>query len=446
MQRVLTIDERVVDAVVVGGGLAGLAAASELARGGLRVVLMEKSNHAGGRAITQRFEDGYSFNLGPHALYRKGAAQRVLRELGVKWTGALPPTKGGRLIYRGEKYLAPLGTLPLLLTGLLSFKEKIEVARLLSSLNRIDTKALDHVPLSEWLESITRSERVKQLMTTIVRVTTYANDAERLSAGAALAQLRLGLEGNVDYLDDGWQTLVDGALEVARKEGVRVLTNVSVVKIRREGEGYSLRLRNGEVYKASSVVLAASPQAVFSMVEGAEETVLAQWAKEALPVRAACLDVALKHLPRAGEHLFALGVDRPLYCIVHSVSAHLAPEGGAVIHAMKNLASGEETDERADRRELEELLDLLHAGWRELVTHVRFLPRMTVSNALVTAKQGGFKGRPGPAVPGLDNLYVAGDWVGDEGMLLDAAVASAHHAAQLVLQHKSEIQHERLIA
>lgn len=440
------MDERFADAVVVGGGLAGLVAGAELARGGLRVLLMEKSNHAGGRAITQRFEDGYSFNLGPHALYRKGAAQRVLRSLGVKWTGGLPPAKGGRLIYRGEKYMSPLGTLSLLMTGLLSFREKIEVARLLSSLNRIDAEALDNVTLSEWLASVTGSERVKQLMTTIVRVTTYCHDAERLSAGAALRQVQIGLEGSVDYLDDGWQTLVNGALDVARQEGVRVVTNASVLKVRREGEGYSLHLRNGETYRASSVVLAVSPQAALSIVEGAAETVLAKWAEEALPVRVACLDVALKRLPRAGKNLFALGVDRPLYCIVHSVSAHLAPTGGAVIHAMKNHMTGEESDEGADRRELEELLDLLHTGWRELVTHARFLPRITVSNAVVTAKQGGFKGRPGPSVPGFDNLYVAGDWVGDEGMLLDASLQSAHHAAQLVLQHRSAARRELLIA
>src|SRR5919107_4932587 len=42
--------------------------------------------------------------------------------------------------------------------------------------------------------------------------------------------------------------------------------------------------------------------------------------------------------------------------------------------------------------------------------------------------------RPGPRVPGLDNLYLAGDWVGSEGFLVDASMASAHRAAELVLE------------
>lgn len=440
MQPMMNEREMRADAVVVGGGLAGLVAAAELATGGLKVILLEKSNHVGGRAITQTLEGGYSFNLGPHALYRKGAAQKILRGLGLKWTGGRPPTKGGHLIYHGQKYLAPLGAQQLLLTGLLSFREKLETARLLASLSGIETKTLMNVPLSEWLMGAAGSERVRQLFMTIVRVTTYAADAERMSAGAVLEQVRLGLEGNVDYLDGGWQTLVDGALDAATRQGVEVLTNASVTKVRREGRGFTLDLRNGERLRAAAVVLAASPAQAVQMVEGGETTVLKRWADEAIPVKAACLDVALKRLPQTRRGLFALGVDRPLYCIVHSVSARLAPEGGAVIHVMKNHTTNEATDAHADRGELEAMLDMVQPGWRAEVVRARFLPGITVSNALVTAAQGGTQGRPGPQVPGMDNLYVAGDWVGSEGMLLDASVASAHHAAQLILKRLSENQ------
>ena len=58
---------------------------------------------------------------------------------------------------------------------------------------------------------------------------------------------------------------------------------------------------------------------------------------------------------------------------------------------------------------------------------------MTVSHALPLAAQGGLAGRPGPAVPGIRSLYVAGDWVGPEGLLSDASLASAHRAADLIL-------------
>ncbi len=51
---------------------------------------------------------------------------------------------------------------------------------------------------------------------------------------------------------------------------------------------------------------------------------LSKAAKEAKPVRMACLDIALSSLPDK-DALFALGVDRTLYFSVHSAYAKLAP-------------------------------------------------------------------------------------------------------------------------
>ncbi len=420
------------DVAVVGGGLAGLVAAAVVARAGHAVVLLERSNDTGGRAATEELAGGFYFNLGPHALYRKGAGQRILRELGVRWTGNLPPTRNGLAVYRDAKYYFPTGILSLLATRLLSWSEKIELARLLSTLPRTDAREFDRMSLGEWIERQTKHERAAMLLKALMRVTTYTNDPERMSAGAAIKQLKIAIAGNVDYLDGGWQTLCDGAARAATDAGAKLLTNASVVKIRRAGDAYEIHLRSGDVYNASQVVLATSPTVAARLLEGGEETVLRKWADEAVPIKAACLDIALHRLPNPRRGFYALGIDKPLYLSVHSESARLAPEGGALVHLMKYLETDSEEDSKAVRRELEALLDSVQPGWRAHVAHVRYLPRITVSNALVTAKQGGTGGRPGPEVPGIAGLYVAGDWVGAEGMLLDAAVSSAHHAAQLV--------------
>ena len=41
-------------------------------------------------------------------------------------------------------------------------------------------------------------------------------------------------------------------------------------------------------------------------------------------------------------------------------------------------------------------------------------------------------GRPGVEVPGVRGLCLAGDWIGSEGMLADAALASAKRAAEVI--------------
>ena len=78
--------------IVIGGGLAGLTAANALAGDGHKVVLLEQSQHLGGRAITQQ-DHGYLLNLGPHALFAGGVAARTLRQWNVPFQGQPPDTR-----------------------------------------------------------------------------------------------------------------------------------------------------------------------------------------------------------------------------------------------------------------------------------------------------------------------------------------------------------------
>jgi phytoene dehydrogenase-like protein len=411
--------------IIVGGGLAGLTAACFLAREGRQVILYEKSRVAGGRAITED-RNGYLFNLGPHALYKKGEAARILGELGVCYSGRSPSASGGYTIYQDRLYTLPAGLVSMLMTGMFTLAEKLEAARFLAGLPGLDPRPFMRLTVREWLDRQLHREMVRQFVETFFRVSTYTNDPMVQSAGAAIEQLQLAVSGNVLYLDGGWRTLVDGLQKKAVSAGVRIVTGERVVSVLENGRARGVRLADGVEVQASAVILAVSPGDAAAMLENPAAT---SWAKKASPIRAACLDLALKRLP---QHLTraAFGVDRPLYFSVHSASARLAPEGGALIHAAKYLERGP-VDAQAVEAELEEMLDLVQPGWRAEVVEKRFLPQMTVSQTLVSAEDGGPAGRPGPAVPGVDGLFVAGDWVGPNGLLADASLASAELAAKL---------------
>ena len=424
----MTAEEREpdVETLVIGGGLAGLCCAARLAHEGRSVRVLERAPHLGGRARTSD-QGGHSWNLGPHALYARGPGKAVLDDLGVDVAGHAPEL-AGEALYAGGLHALPTGPLSLLRTSMFGWGAKLAGARLLASLPRIRAERLLGRSCTDWIEEQFGPPETRALVRALLRLATYQNAPDRMCAAAALAQLQSAMVHDVLYIDGGWQSLVDGLARIARDGGATLSVETKVEKLTNAGGGWRVDTSDGEVLLAKYVLLALAPGACHELAP--DISALSEWKAAATPVRAACLDLALERLPRPGAN-FVLGIDRPLYLSVHSAYAELAPEGRATVHVARYLAPNESGNSVAG--ELEELCDLAQPGWRELAVAQRFLPELSVSNALVEAESGGLSGRPGPIVPDAPGLLVAGDWVGPEGMLADAALSSADRAARLIL-------------
>lgn len=430
------------DLLVVGGGLAGLAAAALAARGGRSVLVLEKGAEPGGLARTRQ-RQGYYFNLGPRALFGAGHGQRVLRDLGVQWRGHAPPPSG-LVEWRGGLHALPASLSSLMRTGLFDWRDKLQFGYWFQKLGTLNAAEYDRLAIDEWIRAQRLRPRVAALLTALLRLGTYANAPDRASAGAALAQLQLALRGNVEYLDGGWQTLVDGLRQAAQSNGARIESGARVERVVDRGAAAALvRLADGRQIEADAVILACGLEASAALVDGPAADALAQARSRAMPARAATLDVGLSRLPR-GENTFALGLDEAWYYSAHTSVARLAPSGGALLHLLHYLPCGErEHDPAASERLLTGVLDRLQPGWREVLVERQFLPSMLVTHDAAQAAHGGLAGRTGPALAGSSRLFVAGDWVGQRGLLADAALASAEEAAGLALRAPAVGERER---
>src|SRR6185369_2429045 len=298
-------------------------------------------------------------NIGPHALYRGGRGIQVLRALGIEPRGRVPSVSGAFAIRDGAKHTFPAGAVSLLTTSLFGLAAKLEAARMLASIGKIDGNRLMDVSVREWLDQTISHREVQDFILAAFRVATYAHAADLMSAGAAIEQLKMAQDKSVLYLDGGWQTLVEGLREAAVHAGAVIETGAKVGAVSRNATGAvgRVRLADGRTVVSSTVLIASSPSAAVAMVDDGERTSLAHFAGEAIPVKAACLDLALSRLPRPAN-TFALGIDRPLYFSVHSAAAQLAPEGCALIQAAKYL-SPEHSDSAEDVEwELEGLIDM----------------------------------------------------------------------------------------
>jgi phytoene dehydrogenase-like protein len=387
-------------AIVIGGGPAGLVAAIRLADGGMETTLLEAASHLGGRAASE-WRDGFFLNQGPHALYIGGPAGVELKALGIKleWWN---PTSINSVFPRGGKARRSLGG-------------SMELLRLLRPLFRADPEELRHLSTTAWLQRTLRTEKARAAAAALVRVATFVADQESLSADVAAMQLRIALFPGVRYLEGGWQSLVDALAARADGSAVNLRTRAAARLLHQEAGGWTVALDEETLHADVLVAAAGGPEDAAKLLGDKAP------AAPGPAAEVSTLDLGLRRLPRRTRR-FALGVDQPTYLSRHSPPDHR--EG-----ALLSLASYA----REPRQTLENLVDIVQPGWRDQVTFERFLPRMVPVTAIATPQSGGLAGRP--AVDRGEGLYLAGDWVGREGWLVDAAIASGAAAAAAALRH-----------
>ena len=403
--------------LIIGAGIAGLIAAHDLAKAGLRVTVLESAPHAGGRAQTKR-EAGFALNQGPHALYLGGAFRAALDRIGVVYAGE-PRDIERHALHEGHLYTLPFGAAALAKTGLLDVADKISFAQIMSAAPKAHPQSGS---FADWLDAQKLRPRVRAVISAIARLSSYANAESEVPARAMLDQLRLSLAGTL-YVNGGWQTLVDGLLEKTVSAGAEIRTSAAAEAVTSSGGGWSVSLANGEKLTADGLILACPPD-VAAHLTGQPDRFMGLRA-----CRANTLDLALSRVP-SGAHDFVLGVDQPLYASVHSATAQLAPPGGMLVHFARYLAPDEAPAPNAVA-ELETLADITVPGWRDLVVRRQRLIAMPVVHALPTLNAP----RPGIGIADMPGVYLAGDWVGEDGMLSDTSAASAASAARGLISH-----------
>ncbi|MDQ4078816.1 MAG: hypothetical protein M3220_21560, partial [Chloroflexota bacterium] len=199
------------------------------------------------------------------------------------------------------------------------------------------------------------------------------------------------------------------------------------------GQVQGVRLRDGTRIPAPTVVLAVAPRQARRLVDEEAYPALGKIVDSITPMQIACLDVALRHLP-VPRYPIVQDLDRPRFMSTQSLYSRVAPEGGALIYTFKQLDPSHPTGPQQDEHELEELLDKVQPGWRDVLVKRVYLPRIEAVGLLPTAHSGGLAGRPTAEAARLPGLYLAGDWVGPEGFLSDASFASARAAARSIMK------------
>lgn len=372
---------------VIGGGIAGLVAATEVAEAGTPVRLLEARRRLGGRG---RSLDGpYAANHGPHALYAGTELWAWLQARGLDGPSRMPTDPRIRFRWQGRERRVP----PAALVGALRLCRRGAAVPVDQDLRTWATGA--------------RGPEAAALLAGVAGPLTFDHDPGRLAADFVVHRIRAILMKPLPaarYVAGGWSALVDRMADHARSAGVRIETGAPVAALDDLGPD------------RGPVIVAVDP--------GAARRLLGDDGLRVESPRVALLDVALRS--RRGDPYIVSDLDESVFATrVTAVVGSLAPEGEELVQLSGGARPGEGLAEAEAR--LEAVLDVMFRDWRERVTWRR---RGLVTEATGALDLPGTTWRDRPPVTYADGVHLAGDWVAAPGHLAEVSCTSGIAAAR----------------
>lgn len=274
-------------AVVVGAGIAGLAAAHRLLERGARVTVLEASDRVGGKLLPGEIA-GARVDLGAESLLaRRPEAVGLAREVGLADRLQPPATASAALWTRGALRPMPKGHVmgvpgtSAALAGVLSDEG---LARIERDADLPRTEVGDDVAIGEYVAARLGREVVDRLVEPLLGGV-YAGDAYRISMRAAVPQLFEAARTHTSLTEGvraiqaqsaaaresgpvfmgiagGVGTLPLAVAESLRARGAEILTGTPVTELRREpGDGWRVIAGDRALHADAVVVAVPAPAA-----------------------------------------------------------------------------------------------------------------------------------------------------------------------------------------
>jgi zeta-carotene desaturase len=419
--------------IVVGGGLAGLAATAALCSAGDSVKLFEARPFLGGRATSYEI-DSETIDNCQHILLRCCVnLMDFYRRLGVEKDIAFH-----REIYfiepGGRSSTLRAGILPppnhfaesFLRLTFLNFSEKLAVARAIRAIDREHNRAdLDRITMQQWLEEKRQPARAIERFWRQVLVSAINEELDRMAAAHGFQVFRLGFLARKDSYEMGIPAVPLGALygrEAWERIGQADLhMRAPIEKIVIENNRVQHVVAAGEKFQADHYICALPFERMSAIVPD-------------LP-----LDLAgFEHSPITGIHLW---FDRPVTDLPHAtlldrtIQWMFNKSEGRYVQLVISASRSLETMPRADvialaLRELAEFFPAVSKAKLEKAHVVKEI-RATFSAA------PGLESRRPLSRTAIPNLFLAGDWTRSGWpATMEGAVRSGYLAAEAITGKK----------
>ena len=447
------MDEAGLPIAVVGGGLAGLAAALDLAEQGRRAVLFERRPFAGGKAFS--FTDPQHdvvLDNGQHITMRCCTAfDAFLRRIGLAGivtyqralqVRVLDPASGagGSIGSLGAPVPAPLH----LAWSVLNYRHldalsRLRIGRAVWAMRGIDERErreLDRRSFEEWLLEHGQTRRVIERFWDLIILPTCNDRSAEVSAAQALQVcltgfLRDARAADIGLFRRGLGEVAAAALTRAQAAGAEARLGERVERIEvSEGRAAAVRTAGGERVAVGGVVLAAPPREALETLP-AELRVREPFWRLAQFTASPIVNVHLKWSAPIMRRDFAAVLDPNVQFVFNRSRLHgwAGPEQWVSC----SLSGAHEAVELPQ----EEIVSRARSGLRRTLRRAReseLLAARVVKETEATFRPapGILAHRVGARTP-IANLALAGAWT-DTGWpaTMESAVRSGHAAAAIL--------------
>jgi 15-cis-phytoene desaturase len=422
--------------VVVGGGLAGLSVAANLASKGFQVTVVERGGKLGGRAVTIDIK-GFKLNYGAHAIY--GRDRSVLRkfekEIGLKvdWKDFDPDLARYDLGESMTMMPATLGGLlqtQILESGRNRIQFMIDILRTITKFNRGERG----VSIGEWLNRSQRPEPIREMLLTLASSNFFTREPEKIPSGVFFAYYKrlFTTQRPVAYIGGGWQAIVEEFVRIIKENHGVIHTKAKLEGVTFDNDRVtSVQVANIGELKADHYVFCAPPSDLMNLFS--ESPI----AKEMKTYGTYDQNVVLVYdiaLSKRMNCEYTYVYDKLNQVFVTDISYYdttCTPPGGQLLQGIaymrKEDIGNRESVERY-KAALERIYDKHFTGWRDhLVVH-RFTERAVAQEIKVYGDQ---RLMPVQFVS-LKNAYFAGDWCEGEGQLSELSFSSGYEVARRI--------------
>ncbi|MGI5241916.1 hydroxysqualene dehydroxylase HpnE [Dactylosporangium sp. CA-139066] len=430
---------------VIGGGLAGIAAAVRIARAGRPVTLLERRSRLGGATYTFQ-RRGVPVDTGQHVFLRCYTEYReLLRTIGgephveLQRRFTVPVLAPGGRQYGLRRYAlpAPAHLVPALLRyGLLSRPERWAAIRAAAALRgvAVEDPAADEVTFGQWLAEHGQGPGAVRRLWDVVTLAALNVPSAEASLALAAHVFRTGLLDAADAADIGRLTAplatvhAETALHLLRRIGARVRCGAAVRRIERDGAGYTVAAGGGEV-RTPAVVLAVPHPAASRLVPAGAVPDPRRWLELGTsPI----VNVHLHYAAPVTALPFAAAVDSPVQWLFRLPAA--AGDAGQRL-VLSLSGAGALIDVPAS-----DLIDRYRDAVAELLPRARateLLDAFVTREPHATIRQSpGVQALRPPAATRFPGLVLAGAWTATGWPdTMEGAVRSGNAAADIVLRH-----------